>query len=214
MPLIRRDSPDKAADQALESIDLLAKELRDPDAERRWAAARRIGATPGAKPGEHRDAVAHLGSALAQESDPRVLEAIFTSLIRIGGDDSVLALLPWLRSDDAVRRSGAIEALQMMPDAIDPHMAGLLQDSDSDVRILSCELVRKLPRERATSLLSDMLDRDEHPNVCAAAIDVLAEVGTSDAVPSLERCRERFIQDPFLPFAISATVESIRNHAT
>lgn len=150
---------------------------------------------------------------MKEEKEPRVLEAIFTSLIRIGGEQSAIALLPCLRSNDATLRVGAIDALQMMPGAVFPHMAGLLQDPDSDVRIVAVELVRKMPRERATALLCDMLDRDDHPNACGAAIDVLAEVGTQDAVPCLERCRARFAQDPFLPFAISATVESIRKNA-
>lgn len=206
MPLIRRDNPEQTAAPALEPLERLAADLRDPDPERRWSAARRMGGRPGA--------AAHLAAALDHEGEPRVVEAIFTSLARTGGEEAVRVLLPWLRSDDAARRGGAIEALQMMPDAVDAHMSALLQDSDSDVRILACELARTMPRERATSLLCAMLDRDDHPNACASAVDVLVEVGTRDAVPCLERCRERFSRDPFLPFAIAAALESIRKHAS
>ena len=205
MPLIRRDSPEKPIAPELEPLDRLAADLRDPDPERRWSAARRMGGRAAA--------AGHLAAALDQESEPRVIEAILTSLARTGGEESVQALLPWLRSEDAARRGGAIEALQMMPDAVDAHMGALLQDPDCDVRILACELARKMPRERATSLLCALLDRDDQPNACASAVDVLAEVGTRDALPCLERCRERFNRDPFLPFAISAAVESIRKHA-
>jgi HEAT repeat protein len=205
MPLIKRDSPEQTAAPALEPLDRLAAGLRDPDPERRWSAARRMGGRPGAAD--------HLAAALEAESEPRVVEAIFTSLARTGGEEAVRVLLPWLRSEDAARRGGAIEALQMMPDAIDAHMSALLQDPDCDVRILACELTRKMPRERATALLCALLDRDDHPNACASAVDVLAEVGTRDAVPCLERCGERFSRDPFLPFAIAAAVESIRKHA-
>jgi HEAT repeat protein len=205
MPLIKRESAGKAADRSHEPPDLVAGDLRHPDPERRWSAARRLGERPGA--------VDQLSSALKEEKEPRVLEAIITSLIRIGGEQSAMALLPCLRSDDATLRVGVIEALQMMPGAVLPHMAKLLQDPDSDVRIVAVELARKMPRERATSLLCDMLDREDHPNACGAAIDVLAEVGTLDALPCLERLRARFAQDPFLPFAISAAVESIRKNA-
>ena len=205
MPLIRRDRPEKVVEPVPEPLDRLAAGLRDTDPEQRWSAARRMGGRPGA--------AAHLAAALDQEGEPRVVEAIFTSLALTGGEEAVQVLLPWLRSDDATRRGGAIEALQMMPDAVDAHMGALLQDSDCDVRILACELARKLPRERATSLLCAMLDRDDHPNACASAVDVLAEVGTRDAVPCLERCGERFSGDSFLPFAIAAAVESIRKHA-
>jgi HEAT repeat protein len=206
MPLIRRDSPDKTIEPALEPLDQLAADLRDPDPERRWSAARRMGGRPGA--------VAHLAAALKSEGEPHVLEAIFTNLTRSAGEEGVQALLPWLRSDDAARRGGAIEALQMMPDAVHPHMSELLRDSDSDVRIMACELVRKMPPERATLLLCAVLERDDHASVCASAVDVLAEIGTRDALPSLDRCRERFIRDPFLPFAIAAAVESIHTHAS
>jgi HEAT repeat protein len=205
MPLIRRDIPEPTVEPVLEPLDRLAADLRDPDPERRWSAARRMGGRAGT--------AAHLAAALDQESEPSVIEAIFTSLGRTGGEESVQALMSWLRSDDAARRGGAIEALQMMPDAVDAHMSALLQDSDCDVRIMACDLARRLPRERATSLLCAVLDRDDHPNACAAAVDVLAEIGTRDAVPCLERCRERFSRDPFLPFAIAAAVESIRAHA-
>jgi HEAT repeat protein len=205
VPLIRRESLDKTTGPAPEPLDRLATDLRDPDPERRWSAARHMGGLRGT--------VAHLAAALKSESEPRVLQAIFTSLTKTGGEDSVLALLPWLRSDDAARRCGAIEALQMMPDVVRPYMSELLRDSDSDVRILACELVRKMPPEGATSLLCAVLNHDDHASVCAAAVDVLAEIGTRDAVPVLERCRERFIRDPFLPFAIAAAIESIDNHA-
>ena len=48
MPLIRRDSPEQTAALALEPLDRLAADLRDPDPERRWSAARRMGGRPGA----------------------------------------------------------------------------------------------------------------------------------------------------------------------
>ena len=53
---------------------------------------------------------------------------------------------------------------------------------------------------------------EPHPNVCAAAIDVLAEVGTRDAVPALKACAERFSDTPFLPFAVSTTIARISEH--
>jgi HEAT repeat protein len=202
MPLIKRSRVERVSDQGSDALDLAVSDLCHPDAGRRWAAARRLGDGNGA-------VVEHLASALKQEKDLRVLEAVFTSLVRIGGEEAVRALLPCLRSDHAALRVGAIEALQLMPDKVIAHVDTLLKDADSDVRIMTIELLRKMPRDQATPLLCIALDHDEHPNVCAAAIDVLAEVGTLAALPYLERCRARFTNDPFLPFAISMTVESI-----
>jgi hypothetical protein len=64
-------------------------------------------------------------------------------------------------------------------------------------------------RKIATRLLCRLLEHEQHPNVCAAAIDVLAEVGTRDAVPALQACAERFAGTPFLPFAVSIAIARI-----
>ena len=60
----------------------------------------------------------------------------------------------------------------------------------------------------ATRLLCDLIEREQHPNVCAAAIDVLTEVGTPEALPTLEKCAVRFAATPFLPFAISVAISA------
>ena len=90
-----------------------------------------------------------------------------------------------------------------------PFMASLLGDGDTDVRILATELARNMPAEDATRVLCGLLEHEQHPNVCAAAIDVLAEVGTRDAIPTLQACAERFSGTPFLPFAIATAIARI-----
>jgi hypothetical protein len=132
-----------------------------------------------------------------------------TALIRVGDGASVQVLLPYLRSQDAGQRGAAIEALQALPDAIMPFMVALLHDADSDVRILATELARNMPAAEATRLLSDLLEHDPHVNVCGAAIEVLAEVGTPAALPALRRCATRFAGTSFLPFAVSIAVARI-----
>ncbi len=202
MPLLRRDQPNQAAPAPQpESLGVLVGELRDPDPERRWSAARRLAEAPGA--------AEHLVAALADEQEPRVVEAIFTSLIRRGGQESAAHLLPLLRSEQAALRGGAMEALQTMPVELDRHIEELLGDSDSDVRIFAVDLTSKLPPARASTLLCRVLDHDPHPNACAAAVGVLAEIGTRDAIPHLERCRRRFADSPFLPFAISVAIDTL-----
>ena len=150
-----------------------------------------------------------LAEALGREPVPRVREAILTALIRIGNAASIEAILPYLRSQDAGLRAAAIEALQALPDAIAPFMAPLLSDSDSDVRLLATELARNMEASEATRLLCDLIEREQHPNVCGAAIDVLAEVGTPKALPTLKKCAVRFAAAPFLPFAISIAIARI-----
>ena len=202
MPLIKRD------DKSLPTIIPVSRDagatladLESPDVEVRWRAARGTVPEP--------NSVASLAAALERETVPRVREAIITTLIRIGDRASAEALLPYLRAQDAGVRIAAIDALQAMPDATAPFMMSLLGDADSDVRILATELARKMPVDMATSLLATLLDRETHPNVCGAAVDVLTELGTPDALPSLWACAARFAGTPFLPFAISLAIARI-----
>ena len=175
--------------------------LDSPDVDSRWTAARALAGQA--------DAVPALAVALACEPIPRVREAMMTALIRIGNAASIEVLLPYLRSQDAGVRAAAIEALQALPHAIAPFMTPLLNDGDSDVRLLATELARNMEGSEATRLLCELIEREHHPNVCAAAIDVLTEVGTPDALPILERCAARFAATPFLPFAVSVAMSRI-----
>ena len=175
--------------------------LDGSDAESRWTAARALAGQA--------DAVPELAAALRRETVPRVREAILTSLIRTGGSASAEAIVPCLRSEDAGLRAAAIEALQAMPLAISPMMVQLFSDPESDVRLLATELARNMKACDATPLLCDLIEQEPHPNVCAAAIEVLAEVGTPEALPALERCAVRFTSTPFLPFAISMAIARI-----
>jgi HEAT repeat protein len=208
MPFVKRP-PVKNDDAAAPSSeqqpeDRLAAHLAGltkPEAETRWSAARALGG--------YADAVPALAAALGTEQIPRVREAIMTALMRIGDEASIMALLPYIRSQDAGQRAAAIEALQALPEAISPFMASLLRDSDSDVRILATELARNLPAAEANRVLCGLLQHEQHPNVCAAAIDVLSEVGTREAVPVLQACAERFAGTPFLPFAVSIAISRI-----
>jgi HEAT repeat protein len=175
--------------------------LDSSDAESRWAAARSLAGQA--------EAVPALAEALRRETVPRVREAILTSLIRTGGTASAEAIVPCLRSDDAGLRAAAIEALQTLPSAIAPIVGQLFSDPDSDVRLLATELTRNMKASDASRLLSGLIEKEVHPNVCAAAVEVLAEVGTPESLPALEKCAERFAATPFLPFAISMAIARI-----
>jgi HEAT repeat protein len=175
--------------------------LDSSDVETRWTAARALAG--------HTEAVPELAAALARETVPRVREAIMTALMRVGDAASVEAMLPCLRSQDAGYRAAAIESLQALPEAIGPFIAPLFVDRDSDVRLLATELARNMDAPEAARLLCELIEREQHPNVCAAAIDVLTEVGTLEAIPALQKCAVRFAGTPFLPFAISVAIARI-----
>jgi len=198
MPLVRRPSPPVEPAAVPPDVPLA---LGQGTSEQRWAAARAAA--------ERTDGVSLLASALQGESDARVREAIFTGLARIGTAESAAALVPYLRSDDASLRTGAIDALRAKPDAVRAHLATLLADPDPDVRLLSCELTRGLADGEANRLLCDLLERETEKNVCAAALEVLAEIGKAEALPTLERCAARFASDPFIAFSIKVATDRI-----
>lgn len=196
MALVRRSGPTGGDDSVSHQAS-----LDSPDAESRWTAARALSGQT--------DAVPALAEALGREGVLRVREAIMTALIRVGNAASVEAMLPYLRSQDAAFRAAAVEALRALPNALAPFMPQLLSDWESDVRLLATELARNMDAAQATALLCDLIEREQHPNVCGAAVDVLAEVGTPEALPALERCAVRFSASPFLPFAISVAIDRI-----
>jgi HEAT repeat protein len=197
MPLVRRPSPPVAPAAVLPDAPLV---VGQGTSEQRWLAVRTAA---------ERKEVPLLASALQGESDARVREAIFTGLARIGTAESAAAVVPYLRSDDASLRTGAIDALRAMPDAVRAHLATLLADPDPDVRLLSCELVRGLPEGEANRMLCDLLERETEKNVCAAALEVLAEIGKAEALPTLERCADRFASDAFIAFSIKVATDRI-----
>jgi HEAT repeat protein len=198
MPLVKAGS--KGAAGGADSRPPQAT-LDSPDIESRWTAARALAGQP--------EAVPALAAALGRETVPRVREAIMTALMRVGDAASVEAILPYLRSQDAGLRAAAIEALQAMSAAIAPFISPLFADPDSDVRLLATELARNMQASEATRLLCGLIEREPHPNVCAAAIDVLTEVGTPEALPALENCAARFAATPFLPFAVAVAIARI-----
>jgi HEAT repeat protein len=172
----------------------------------RWNAARSAATAT--------DGLALLSQAISRESHPRVREAIFTGLARIHTPESARIVLEYLRSDDSSLRTGALDALRAMPDAVAAHIPVLLQDDDADVRLLACELVRGRPTSVAAAMLGPVLATETEANVCAAAVEVIAEAGGPELLPLLAGCAARFPDDPFLAFAVKAASERIGSQAS
>lgn len=198
MPLVRKPagSSPPSAEPPRPSRGLDSEQVDE-----RWAAARAAADDPGS--------VAALIAALGREQDSHVREVMFTSLAKLATPEAVEHVLSLLRSDDAKLRTGALDALRLMIGGMPQLLPRLLADADADVRILSCELARHLPGPEATPVLCALLEREPDENVCAAAIDVLAEVGNVAAIPALEACGLRFRHLPFMGFAIRIAIDRI-----
>lgn len=199
MPLVRK--PSSPTETPAPDDRTVSELLIGGSDDERWAAARSAYLLP--------DALALLTAALSKEPVPRVREAIFTALAKIGSAESAAVTIPYLRSDDAAQRTAALDALRAMPEASTHLLPGLLKDADADVRLLACEIARALPANDASRLLAELIGSEQNTNVCAAAIEVLAETGDAESLPILDRCAARFPEEPFLTFAIKIARDRI-----
>jgi HEAT repeat protein len=200
MPLIRPDAV--ALDDASETLELRREKLAGHDVDERRRAARALSGDPAA--------AAVLAERLSCEPDSRVRDALFGSLVDIGGTRAAELVAPFIRSDDAGLRGGAIEALKQLGSAATAALDALMDDADTDVRILAIEVTRAWPSELANPRLFRVFERESHVNVCAAAVDVATEVGTRDLLVALDGLRARFVGEPFLVFAIGIACDRIR----
>jgi hypothetical protein len=112
---------------------------------------------------------------------------------------------PW-----CARRSDAIELLKTAGSAHPYPVREMLHDLDPDVRILTIGILESLRHPDVEQWLIDLLEQEEHVNVCACAIDLLYELGTERCVPVLEACRERFVHEDYLLFAIDLALGRLR----
>ena len=209
MGLVKKKDKEKSgADNKLrqpsaQDMDSLLELLNSSDAVNRRQAVHNLDSFP--------EADEALCAHLAEESDPAVQEAIFTVLIKHGGREVVKGLIPYLRSSDAALRNKAVEALQALPKDIEPHVESLLVDDDPDVRIFTINIIGNLSHPSAPVWLQAVLERDDNINVCATAVDVLAEVGTGEQIPTLQALAERLADEPFITFAVNTAIKRIEN---
>jgi HEAT repeat protein len=181
----------------------LERQLSDPrPSARRWA-ARDLAECP--------DSSAGLVVQLQREEDSTVREIILTTLTQLGDERAIAGMVNCLRSEDAALRNGAIEAMKLLPDEVSPIMNNLLQDNDPDVRIFAVNVLESLRHKQVEEWLKEVIERDAHVNVCAAAVDLLGEVGSSCSREALENLKARFPDEPYISFAADLALKRIGN---
>jgi HEAT repeat protein len=179
----------------------LERQLSDPSpAARRWAARDLV---------ECPDASAALIEQLLREDDVSVREIILTTLTKLGDEEAVAGLVNCLRSEDASLRNEAIEAMKLLPDEVAPIMGQLLKDDDPDVRIFAVNVLESLRHEQVEEWLNEVIENDAHVNVCATAVDLLGEVGTSYSWDALKKLKVRFPDEPYIRFATDLALKRI-----
>lgn len=154
-------------------------------------------------------ASAALVNRLQREEDVSVRAVILTTLTSLGDEVAVAGLVDCLRSEDAALRNEAIEAMKQLPDEVAAIMRGLLGDADPDVRIFAVNVLESLRHPEVESWLIMVIDRDPHLNVCATAVDLLGEVGSSEAREALQRLKVRYADEPYIQFATDLALKRI-----
>jgi HEAT repeat protein len=187
-----RPAPDRAA---------LLEALGDESAAARRSAARSLG--------DRSENAAALLECLAHEQDRSVQETLLSSLTEVGDIEVARTLTGYLDSDDAWLRNAVIEALQGMPEATAGVLDELLRHDDPDLRIFAVNVLAGLRLARTTDWLAGVFQTETHLNVCAAAIDVAAEVGTPEMGEALRALVLRFPDEPFIAFAVDAALRRI-----
>jgi HEAT repeat protein len=168
--------------------------------ERRWA-ARDLA--------EYKEASSYLIEQLMKEKDITVREIIISSLLSIGDEIAISGLIDCLKSDDAHLRNSAIEALQQIPEQVAPYIENLLHDKEPDVIIFTINILESLRHPKVVKWLIDVIENDENVNVCATALDLLAELGTEEAIQAIKKVKERFKNEPYIQFASDIALRRI-----
>jgi HEAT repeat protein len=203
MPLVKKTLADPKP-AAYNGLQALAARLQSATPEDRWEAARQLAAFP--------EGLTVLAELLETEPDARVREAALTSLAKSNSVESFDIILRYLRVDDSELRTAALDALKLMPEPVAARLDELLADADMDIRVLACDLARVAAPAIAQKSLARVLQTEQNINVCAAAVDLLAEIGTPEILPALAACGQR-LPDPFLRFSIETATAQIHSRS-
>lgn len=162
---------------------------------------------------EHNKEIASiLVDHVGHEPEISVRGSIFTALLKLKDSAAIGKLLELLHSDHAALRNEVIEVLQQLPDEVSLHIQALLHHQDSDIRIFALNILQTLCHPDTPKWLIDVVAQDMHVNVCATALDVIAEVSSVEILPALETLKTRFT-DPYIRFAVDATIKRIQEGA-
>ena len=206
MGLVRRKTTETASAEQSQDFQSLMATLVKGDARDRRNAARDLVKFP--------EAAETLCESFGDEDDPAVQHAILTTLIKMNSDEVVKGMIPYLRSENAGVRNAAVEALQQMPEPVSEHIKELLTDGDSDVRIFAIDVLQALCHEDAPAWLGELIQTEPHVNVCATAVDRLAEIGTPEMIPALRHLAARFPDEFFMTFAVQTAIDCIEGTHT
>lgn len=132
------------------------------------------------------EAVALLAELL-QTNHLGIQEAADSSLRKIGGKETVRAVLPLLRSDEAPVRNLSMDILREVGNQDLTSLIALIHDEDADIRIFVSDILGSTANVLAVEPLCEALLKDPEVNVRYQAAVSLGELGMSEAAPCLNK---------------------------
>lgn len=119
-----------------------------------------------------------------------VQEAADSSLRKIGGKETVRAVLPLLRSDEAPVRNLSMDILREVGNQDMPSLVELIRDEDADIRIFIADILGSTANLLAVEPLCEALLKDPEVNVRYQAAVSLGELRMEEAAPCLNNALE------------------------
>ena len=116
-----------------------------------------------------------------------IQEAADSSLRKIGGKETVQAVLPLLRSDEAPVRNLSMDILREVGAQDLPSLVTLIHDEDADIRIFVSDILGSTDNVLAVEPLCEAMLRDPEVNVRYQAAVSLGELGKPEAAPCLNK---------------------------
>jgi HEAT repeat protein len=140
-----------------------------------------------------------------------VQEAADRALRKIGGPETVAAVAPLLRSDDAPVRNVAMDVLREVGDQDFDTLVDLLHDEDPDIRIFTSDILGATGNVMAVSPLCTSLLKDPEVNVRYQAAVSLGSLG----FPEAARCLNKALEDEeWVQFSVIEALTKIRDESS
>lgn len=136
-----------------------------------------------------------------------IQEAAEDALREIRGAETVKALAPLLRSDDAPVRNTAMDILRGIGVDDMPTLSAMLHDEDPDLRIFMADILGSTGSALAVQPLCDALLKDSEVNVRYQAAMSLGNLGLPEAVPALNQAMQ---DEEWVQFAVIESLTKLR----
>lgn len=156
------------------------------------------------------EAVTQLANLLTN-ANLGVQEAADKAIRKIGGTESVAAVIPLLRSDDAPQRNLSMDILRQIGCQDLDTLIQLLKDVDPDIRIFIADILGSTQNSVVVEPLCDALLNDSEVNVRYQAAVSLGEL----AQPKAARCLNQALADEeWVQFAVIEALMKVRDESS